>query len=166
MSRRLTPTPTSAKSSNCIWRNILLDANSMITLLMIWRNCLIIIIAIPPTNTSDDCFPYCCQCGLVDIAWFPSWSLSNKSSPISYMQANNLCNAAIANDVAAVRKCLASGTHVDLKHVRYQPFLLSYSTRTTSCISNYCVSACLSLLFPVLFIYFSLTVYKNPASLR
>ena len=31
-----------------------------------------IIIAIPPTNTSDDSFPYCNQRGMADIAWFPS----------------------------------------------------------------------------------------------
>ena len=82
-----------------------------------------IIIAIPPTNTSDNCFPYCCQRGLVDIALFPSWSLSDKAYLICYMQADKLFNAVIANDAAAVRKCLASGTHVDSTIVRYQSFL-------------------------------------------
>ena len=124
MSRRLALTPTLARGSNQIWRNILLVVNSMISLLMIWRNCLIIIIAIPPTNSSDDFFPYCCQRGLADIAWFPSWSFSDKTSLICYMQAGKvLYDAVMANDVAAVRKCLGSGTHVDLIYVRHQSFL-------------------------------------------
>ena len=147
MSRRLALIPTLAKDSNWIWRNILLVANSMISLLMIWKNCLIIIIAIPPTNTSDDCFQYCCQRGLADFAWFPSWSLSNKTSLICYMQAGKvLYDAVKANDVAAVRNCLALGTHVDLDYVRYQSFLfhliLHYSHYTLS-IQLVCV--CLSI---------------------
>ena len=64
------------------------------------------------------------------------------------MQADELLyNAVMANDVAAVRKCLASGTHVDiLIYVRYQSFLfhliLLYSHYTLS-IQLLCV--CLSI---------------------
>ena len=54
------------------------------------------------------------------------------------MQADKLLyDAVVANDVAAVRKCLASGTHVDkLIHVSYQSFvfhlILLYSHYTLS----------------------------------